>query len=431
MSYAAYLDAEKKINQGLIRRDLSLARGENKPADPPARMAEMQSFLDACGNPERGIPAVHVAGTSGKGSVACGIAGILTEAGLKVGLHVSPYLQSATEKIWVGDRFVSPTDFLSLVDWVMPVARPRVHPDTRASIHGMASVAVALEGFKREKVDVMVFEAGCGGRYDLTSFVETAVAVITNIGLDHVVSLGPTIEDIAWHKAGVARPGAPLITGASDSALGPIRNEAERVGAPLHIVPSGGNALEHNRTLAAKAAREMATILDLPLEEDTITRGLNRVKLAGRSEVMPHPGPRIVIDGAHNAEKLTVAIHAAAQGARSGPRIGVVGFLGTKATPELVRPLANRFDHLIATEPRVYGKTPCPAHQTAFLLSKVGYAPSVAPDMFDALDEAVGRAGPDGNVLVTGSFYLVGELRNRWFSKKQVVLECTSWPKNR
>jgi dihydrofolate synthase/folylpolyglutamate synthase len=431
MSYAAYLDAEKKINQGLIRRDLSLARSENKPADPLARMAEMRSFLDACGNPERGIPAVHVAGTSGKGSVACGVAGILTEAGLKVGLHVSPYLQSATEKIWVADRFVSPTDFLSLADWVMPMAEPRVHPDTRASIHGMASVAIALEGFKREKVDVMVFEAGCGGRYDLTSFVETMVAVITNIGMDHVVSLGPTIEEIAWHKAGVARSGAPLITGASGNALGPIQEEARQVGAPLHIVPGDGNALEHNRALAVKAARETAAILQVPLSEDVIRNGLQRIKLAGRSEIVPQPGPRVVLDGAHNADKLTVAVESALSGAKPGPTIGVVGFLGTKAKPELVRPLANRFDHIVATEPKVYGKSPCPAKQTAFLLSNAGYAPSIDPNASTALDEAIDRAGPDGNVLVTGSFYLVGEIRNRWFSKKQVVLECTSWPKNR
>ncbi len=431
MSYAAYLEAEEKINQGLIRRDLSLARGERKPADPHARMGEMRSFLEDCNHPQRGIPAVHVAGTSGKGTVACSIAGILTEAGLKVGLHVSPYLQSATEKIWVADRFVSSTDFLSLVDWVMPVAVPRVHPDTRASIHGMASVAIALEGFRREKVDVMVFEAGCGGRYDLTSFIETRVAVITNIGLDHVISLGPTIEEIAWHKAGVARPGAPLITGASGTALGPIQNEAKQVEAPLHIIPCDGSAMEHNRALAVEAARKMASILHLTLDEDTIKRGLDRVKLAGRSEIIPSSGPRIVIDGAHNAEKLTFALDAALDGASPGPRIGLIGFLGTKAKPDLVRPLANRFDHIVVTEPRVYGKSPCPAEQAASLLADVGYTPTVEPDMFIALDRAIEKAGPEGNILVTGSFYLVGELREKWFSKKQIVLERTSWPQNR
>ncbi len=428
MSYARYLEAEYQINQGLIRRGLSLEREKAKPKTPGARMAEMQSFLAACGNPEKGIPAVHVAGTSGKGTVASSIAGILTEAGLRVGLHVSPYLQSATEKIWIQDRFVSADDFADLLEWVLPIAKPRVHPDTRASIHGMASIAIALEGFRRENIDVMVFEAGCGGRFDLTSFVETAVAVVTNVGLDHVISLGPTIENIAWHKAGVARPGVPLITGAKGIALGPIKAEAEKVGAKLTIIPDTGNATSHNQALAEKAALEMARTLGLSLDKGTIERGLRRVRLAGRSEVMPGGGPRVILDGAHNPEKLAVATKMAFADKPPGPRIGVIGFIGTKAKPESVQPLAGLFDHVVATQPEVYAKSPCPAEQTASLLKEIGYTPIVEPDIVKALDTGIQKATPDGSVLVTGSFYLIGDIRDLWFPKDKVVLERTSWP---
>ncbi len=428
MSYARYLQAERVINEGMIRLGLSLMREEIKPRDPEARMAEMRGFLEECGNPQTGIPAVHVGGTSGKGSVCAAVAGILTEAGLRVGLHVSPYLQSATEKIWVAERFVSSDAFADLVDWVTPVAAPRVNPDTPASIHGMASVAIALEAFRREKVDVMVFEVGCGGRFDLTSFVDTAVAVVTNVGMDHVVSLGPTIENIAWHKAGIARPSAPLVTGATGDALGPIREEASKIGAPLVEVPCKVAGYQHNRGVAEEASRQVARVLGVSLNDEQIARGQDRVKLAGRSETMPGDGPRVVIDGAHNAEKLTVAIDTALAGAGPGPRIGVVGFLGTKAKPELVRPLEGRFDHMIATEPKVYAKTSCPAAETAALLADVGYTATVERDMFAALDAAIHRAGPDGTVLVTGSFYLVGDVRERWFKKESVVVQGTSWP---
>ncbi|MFO8070732.1 MAG: Mur ligase family protein [Polyangia bacterium] len=257
--YDTYLRAERRINEGLIRLGLSLARPEGYVRDPEARMAAMRDFLDACGNPQRNLPALHVAGTSGKGSVCAAAASILRESGLSVGLHVSPYLQSATEKIWIDGLFVDALAFDELVEWVLPVARPRLRPETPASIHGMASVAVALEAFRRAEVDCIVFEAGCGARWDLTSLVETEVAVITNVGLDHVVSLGPGIERIAWHKAGAARAGRPLVCGAtSGPAAEVIRDEARRVGAEMVEVPPRGDAGDHNRRLAVRAAEELA-----------------------------------------------------------------------------------------------------------------------------------------------------------------------------
>ena len=403
-------------------------RPEGYVRDPQRRMEEMRNFLQCCDNPQRGIRAVHVAGTSGKGSVSAAIAGMLTEAGLKVGLHVTPYLQSATEKIWIDGSFVSAQQFRDLVSWVMPVAAPRVRPETPASIHGMASVAIALEGFRRAGVDVMVFEAGCGARFDLTSFVETSVAVITNVGLDHVVSLGPDIERIAWHKAGVARSGAPLVTGATGIALDVIRREANSVGAALVEIPHTGNARTDNMSVASEAACLMGELLSAKRTPRVIEEGAKRVRLAGRTEVMPGDGPRVILDGAHNAQKLAVAIEQAFETDVGGVRVLVIGFLGTKASPDLVRPLAGRFDHVIATEPRVYGKTPCPAADTSRLMESVGYTPGVEPDPHKAIERAINLAGSDGMVLVTGSFYLVGDLRSRWFSRESVVLERTSWP---
>ncbi len=430
--YDAYLRAERRINEGLIRLGLSLARPEGYVRDPEARIAAMRDFIDACGNPQRNLPALHVAGTSGKGSVCAAAASILRESGLSVGLHVSPYLQSATEKIWIDGLFVDAREFDELVEWVLPAARPRLRPETPASIHGMASVAVALEAFRRAKVDCIVFEAGCGARYDLTSLVETEVAVITNVGLDHVVSLGPGIERIAWHKAGAARPGRPLVCGAT---LGPaaevIRGEAREVGAELVEVPPGEDAVDHNRRLAVRAAEELAGRLGRRLDPEAVRRGLARARLAGRSEAMPsRPGSaRAVLDGAHNADKLAVAVERALFAAPPGRRVALVGLLGTKAGPALARPLAGRFDAAVATRPRVYGKTPFPAAETAALLAEAGIETVVVePRPREALERALELAGADGSVLATGSFYLAGELRERWYPKRAVVLERTSWP---
>lgn len=432
MTYSRYLDAEYKINEGLIRVGLSLERERKGPKDPFARMEEMADFLDALGNPQNGLKAVHVAGTSGKGSVAAAVAGILSSAGLRVGLHISPYLQSATEKIWIDGKFISAEEFADLVDWVMPVAAPRVRPETPASIHGMASVAIALEAFRRARVDAIVFEVGCGGRFDLTSFVQTEVAIVTNVGLDHEVSLGPTLEQIAWHKAGVARPKKPLITGASDEAIGPIIEEAERVGADLVRIPNLGDKRAQNHAIAREAARQFAGRVGLDLEPADLEQGLCSVTLAGRTEVMPGGGPRVIIDGAHNPEKIAFAVEHAFQDAgvpRVGaPRVGVIGFLGTKAKPEIVRPLQGKLDFVVATEPKVYAKTSCPTAETCALFRQAGIPTEEVPDMFAALARAEQIAGPKGTVLVTGSFYLVGDMREKWYPKRDVVLGRSSWP---
>ena len=428
MSYEKYLKAEHTINEGLIRVGISKERERTGPKDPNARMVEMRNFLEALDNPQRGIPAVHVAGTSGKGSVSAHVAGLLTETGLKVGLHISPYLQSATEKIWIQGQFASADEFASLIDWVEPEARRRLHPDTPASIHGMASVAIAYEAFRRAEVDVMVYEAGCGARFDLTSFVDTKVAVITNVGLDHVLSLGPEIEQIAWHKAGVARPSVPLISGATESAGAVVRDEAARIGALLEEIPPGANPMDHNRAIAIRAAQRMMQYFGKTLDKSAIEMGLERVRLAGRSEVIEDGKRVIVLDGAHNGPKISVAISAAAERFRGGPRIAVVGFLGAKASPQLLQPFAGRFDQVVVTEPRVYAKTPMAAPESAEMFRQIGFDPIVEPDADRALERAVELTEDGGNLLVTGSFYLIGELRDRWYPKKDVVLGRSSWP---
>ncbi|MDD5308574.1 MAG: cyanophycin synthetase, partial [Deltaproteobacteria bacterium] len=240
--------------------------------------------------------------------------------------------------------------------------------------------------------------------------------------------LGDTVERIAWHKAGVARPGAPLVTGASGAALAVVEREAQALGAPVIRVPSGAGAVSHNRALAAEAARQFTTGHGIALDDGQVARGLDRVRLAGRSEVMHGDGPRVVLDGAHNPDKLRVAIDAALSGAGAGPKVAVVGILRSKSGLDVAAPFAGRFDRVIATEPRVYGKPACPARETATLFAGKGCRAEAIPDPLEAVSAAVARAGTDGTVLVTGSFYLIGEVRERWYAKEAVVALQTSFP---
>ncbi|MFO8074063.1 MAG: hypothetical protein R6V85_19565, partial [Polyangia bacterium] len=209
-----------------------------------------------------------------------------------------------------------------------------------------------------------------------------------------------------------------------------IGDEARRVGAGIVEVPPRGGAGDHNRRVAGGAAEGLAGRLGRRLDPEAVRRGLARARLAGRSEAMPsQPGsPRAVLDGAHNADKLAVAVDRALRAAPPGRRVALVGLLGTKAGPALARPLAGRFDAAVATQPRVHGKTPFPAAETASLLAGAGIETVIEPRPLEALDRALELAGADGTVLATGSFYLAGDLRERWYPKRRVVLERTSWP---
>ncbi|MBN2526158.1 MAG: hypothetical protein JXR76_07180 [Deltaproteobacteria bacterium] len=426
--FLQYKEAEFKINEGLIRMDISSARPEGYVKNPNSRMETMRQFLAACGDPQKSIPAIHVTGTSGKGSVCAAIAGILQSWGLKVGLHISPYLQSATEKIWIDGQYISGKEFGKLVDWIMPLALPYRNPETPASIHGMASVAIALEAFRRDRVDVMVFEAGCGGRFDLTSFIDTEVAVITNVGLDHTVSLGPNIEDIAWHKAGIIRKGIQVVTGTTGVALDVIKREAEMLNAPVEIIPNTDGPRKHNFHLAKKAANAFGRRHQIPITDKISMDGIHSVKLPGRFEKIADKAT-VFLDGAHNADKLTAAVNHVLddESSQNGPRIAVVGILGTKADAATLAPLSAKFDQIIVTEPNVYGKKAFPASQTAVFLSDETPEPIICPNPHEAVDLALNLA-IGGTVLICGSFYLCGDVRSRWFSKEEVVCQRTSWP---
>ncbi|MCA9671519.1 MAG: hypothetical protein KC503_38240, partial [Myxococcales bacterium] len=207
----AYEAANAYLNEGLIRLAASLAPRDSDALDGPhgaarlvgpqlSRRLRMLRFLPRLGHPERTFPAVHVGGTSGKGSTATLIAELLHAHGVGTGLHVTPYLQVCTEKLWARGRYASGRELASLVEWVRPHAEACRGADV--PMHGMASVAITLEHYRREAVAVGVVEVGVGGHNDITNVLDTRVAVIGAVGLDHLKTLGPGIDDIAWHKAG-------------------------------------------------------------------------------------------------------------------------------------------------------------------------------------------------------------------------------------
>lgn len=355
--------------------------------------------------------------------VAAFIASCLKQEGYKVGLHITPYLQAATEKIWIDGKFIGPEEFIDLIDWVRPKVLPLRHPKTVASPHGMASVAITLEAFRRAKIDIAVIETGCGGRYDLTNFLNTILAVITNVGLDHTRSLGESLEEIAYHKAGIIKPKVPVVTGAQGDALKVIEEQANSLKSPLKIISFPSDLfLERDKLLAIEALYSLSD--SFPVSKEAIEQGTSRIPLAGRLEEMSE---RVVyLDAAHNPDKIHSLVYALP---RSRDIIAVVGMLEAKDVTKMVNILCPRVRIFICTRFNVYGKKVISLEKLERICACTGLPTYSCSDVGEALSLAFKLRKARDLILVTGSVYLIGEAREEWYPKKEVVLQGTSWPK--
>ena len=202
----------------------------------PYRLERMRVFLRALGDPQDQYPTVHVGGTSGKGSTSTMIASVLTASGKRCGLHTKPHLSSMTERARVDGVAISEELFAELLTEMQPAIEATTAEFSRPSYYETL-LALAFVYFAHERVDIAVIEVGLGGTLDGTNVITPLVSVITNIGLDHMEVLGPTLEAIAADKAGIAKPGVPLVCGVDlPSPKAVIREHCERAGAPFIAV---------------------------------------------------------------------------------------------------------------------------------------------------------------------------------------------------
>lgn len=441
----AYQTAVARLEARIAERgpaDTSLAAVQARAA---AKLARLRSFLPWVGSPAARLPVVHVTGTSGKGSTAAAIAALLAAAGRRTGLVTSPYLQVATEKLQVDGRLVAGRTLLAEVE-ALEAAERRWRQRTGAGplSHGEAWVALALSSFVRQGVEIAVVEVGAGGRLDPTNVVAPIACVLTNVGLDHVASLGPTLEAIAWQKAGIFKPGAVALTAEPPGApLAVVAAEAARVGIPLlhpaDVVPFRAEpdtppfmAANHHLALATVVAVAERGWLDPARIDPT---ALAAARLPARFEAMPTiAGPPVVLDGAHNAAKIAALVRAAEGWRRVRalpPPVAVVGVLAAKDVADVAGPLLQMANVLICTSAGVTGKPAMDARALAARLAALaGMVPiSAVPDPAAALAVA-GQLAEARNswVLATGSLFVAGALRRRWYADRAIVEQRTPWP---
>jgi dihydrofolate synthase/folylpolyglutamate synthase len=317
-------------------------------------------------------------------------------------------------------------------------------------------VAVALEHFRRARVEVAVVETGVGGRHDLTAVVRTEVAVISAVGFDHQRSLGGTLEEIAWHKAGIIRPRSRAVALAGPGADA-ADAQAHAVDASLRLLDDdcfrwvddgeGGTLLDYHgprlqlrgarlgmpgRFQAANAALALAAVEEWDragrVDEGAARLGLARARLPARLERMPSGGPTVVLDGAHNPDKLAALLGALPE--LGGRRLHVVyGALAGRELDDPVRRLAARADTFVVTEPRVHAKPSRAAEEVAHVVGGVARgALLVEREPRVALERALAAARPEDVVLATGSLYLCGALRALWYPDEAVLEGRHSFP---
>jgi dihydrofolate synthase/folylpolyglutamate synthase len=418
---------------------------EPSPPLPPherlaAHLAEMYPLLAVLGHPQDRLRVVHVTGTSGKGSTATMVAAIARAAGLHVGLYTNPYVVASQERVQLDGAFISDAEFVACTQIVADALDAL--PGWRAH-HKQVFVALALLAFARAAVDLAVIEVGMGGRFDETNVVQPVVSIITTIGFDHMEFLGDTLPAIAWHKAGIIKPGAPAVTGATaPDVLTVIQHEADAAQVPLEVlgrdftvmhvavsatgthftyadaaghlddllVPLPGAFQAHNAALAIRAARH--AMPDLAAE--AIRAGLAKAWLPGRFEIVAQR-PTVVLDVAHNPEKIR-ALATTLPTALRWRRLWVIfGALGTKDSAPMLAALAPLQPHLIATVPPVTWRLAQRADHVAAIARAQGITEATAePDPTAAIELALAQAAPEDVVVVTGSLFLVSAVRHRW-----------------
>ena len=413
--------------------------GSGKPG-----LERMRNLLAHLGNPEEQLQCVHIAGTNGKGSLAAMTAAILTAAGYKTGLTISPYVVDFRERFQIDGEMIPPRTLASLTQKVLDAIATIHEEGGEAPVQFEAITALALLWFAREKCDLVVLETGLGGRYDATNVVpHTLVAAITKIGYDHMELLGDTLDKIAAEKAGIIKEGCAVVCYPDQpaEAMGPILTAAAEAHTSI-ITPEledirqlPGKSLEnridyggyqaalgfpgaHQANHAAMAV-EIALALwreyGYEISDDAIMQGLEAARMPARIEVLRRH-PLLLLDGCHNPDGTRALAQTLQKAKYDENLVGVLGMLADKDYKKMLEILAPCFA-------KVYTVTPdCPRALTGEDLQKEArfhMDAEAAGTVPEALRKAV-RYAEDNNlagVVVCGSLYLAAEARP-WLLKE-------------
>ena len=392
----------------------------------------IRELLEALGRPQDRLKYVHIAGTNGKGSCAAMLSSILKASGYKTGLFTSPYIQRFNERMQINSRPIDDDVLTEIVSAVKPAAEAMAdHPTQFEMI-----TACALLWFAREKCDIAVLEVGLGGRFDATNVIdEPEAAVIMNIGLDHTQVLGETVEQIAFEKAGIIKPGCDCVlyqqeekpaevirriceernarlTEADFSAL---KEEFSSIDGQVFTYKGRTYALPllgKNQLCNASVVLEAADVLrrkGWKLDPDDVEHGLYSVSWPARFEIVAED-PFFVVDGGHNPQCAGTVAENLLQYFPGYRRVILAGVMRDKDYPEICRILSEVAEEFICVSPPGSPRA-LPAAELAAQFESAGRKATACDTVRDAVSAAIDAAGKSGMVCAVGSLYLAGAVR--------------------
>jgi dihydrofolate synthase/folylpolyglutamate synthase len=438
-----------------VRYLLSLGRELAAPTQAAAKfdLENISVLSERLGRPDRAYPAAHIAGTNGKGSTAAFLESILRHAGFRTGLNTSPHLEKINERIRVNGAEIPDSDFSqtltriqSLIEELLASGKLRAHPTYFECV-----TAMAFQYFAKTRVEFGVFEVGLGGRLDATNILTPVVSVITRIDFDHENFLGHSLREIAAEKAGILKKGVPAVVAAQPpEAREVILARAEELGCPVieaplayrvdeqtiengcvrarvteiasgwsvKLAPQLAGRFQLQNAMNAVAAARTLCARGYRISARAIEQGIAAAVWPGRLEKV-QSRPDIYVDGAHNPGAAR-ELSAFWEENFAGRKIFLLyGALRDKAVDEIAGVLFPHAVEVVFTEPR----TPraISASQLSEIAAHHASRSSVIADAEQALDYLLSKAAPQDAVFVTGSLYLVGQLRHQWKQRTQVA----------
>lgn len=378
-----------------------------------ADLSNTHALMDLLGHPERGLKCVHIAGTNGKGSTSNMIASVLQEAGYRTGLHTSPHLRDFRERFRTNGEMIPKEAVADFVEQHHDAFEP-----IGASFFEWG-VALVLDWFHREKTDIAVIECGLGGRLDSTNVVTPEVCVITNIGWDHADLLGDTLEKIAGEKAGIIKPGIPVVIGEAQGTIAEVfRRRAEEVAAPIYFTDQAALmpyaldlAGEHQQRNARTAVAALHILREKgwKITDAHIAAGLSHVcantGFAGRWQTIADR-PRTIVDIGHNADCMRIVAAMLKQTTHNKLHI-VLGTVNDKDIARMLGLLPEKAVYYFAKADIPRGLEADALRQKA---NEHGLHGVAYPSVNAALTAARKAAGSNDLVLVTGSAFVVAEV---------------------
>ena len=398
-------------------------------AEPSLR--RIRELLSRLGDPQKGLKFVHIAGTNGKGSCAAMLASVLRAAGYRTGLYTSPYLFRFSERMQINGGQIKNDALVRCVEAVREKAGKMAEHPTQFEL----ITAVALLWFLQENCDVVVLEAGLGGRFDATNAIDAPeCSVIMNIGLDHTAVLGATLEKIAAEKAGIVKPGVPCVAYAQgESVLDVIRARCDALSSPLTVpdfsaIISEFDSLEGQvfsyrgkqyalSLLGAHQRRNAAVVIETAgkliekgwhIEQDALEHGLYAAAWPGRFELCCDEPP-FIVDGGHNPQCAEAVCESLLHYFPDTRRVLLLGVLRDKDAASMASILDRAADEYVCTAPE--SERALSPGELAAVLRPFGKKVTVCESVSDAVFTAKERAGSGGMVCATGSIYLAGSVR--------------------